>query len=189
MFNIHSVIFLVTLDTILSACSFRNTHYLIEDEFIEHLAWPRTETWMIMTIFFAHTLMQFISIDICTDLQSLCYLPFKIILFPKWSQNVVRATIRNWKNYSKHCTVHWAYYSDQSFGQNGEIIEKKWLYFVVNSPMVTYVSTKLHLVTPNGLKTEFGLFHSWPLCKSELLLLLGQLLLTKKEEEIFLSPF
>ena len=54
--------------------------------------------------------------------------------------------------------------------------------------MVTYVSTKLHFVTPNGLKTEFGLFHSWPLCKFELLLLLDQLLLIKKEEDFFFGP-
>ena len=63
---------------------------------------------------------------------------------------------------------------NKSFGQNGKIKGKKWLYFVVNSPMVTYVFITLHLVvTPNGLKTEFGLFNSWPLLKSELLLFLG----------------
>ena len=46
-------------------------------------------------------------------------------------------------------TVHRVYYSDQSLGRNGERKEKKWLYRVVNSPMVTYVSTKLNLVTPD----------------------------------------
>ena len=84
-------------------------------------------------------------------------------------------------------TVFLIYYSDKSFGQNGEIKEKKWLYCVVNLPLVTYVFTKLNLVRPNWPKTEFGLFHSWPLWKSELLLLLGQQELTKKKEEIKVS--
>ena len=60
-------------------------------------------------------------------------------------------------------TVHRVYYSDQSLGRNGEIKEKKWLYRVVNLPMAIYVSIKPYLVTPKRFKTEFGLFHSWPL--------------------------
>ena len=59
-------------------------------------------------------------------------------------------------------TVHRVYYDDQSLGRNGKMTEKNWLYYVVNLPMVTYVSTKPHLVTPKRLNTEFGLFHSWP---------------------------
>ena len=97
------------------------------------------------------------------------FLPEKIIF---WAVSIWMKTIIAFSK-SIPCTVHWAYYRDQSFGQNGEIMEKKWLYCVVNSPRVSYISTKLHLVTPNGLKTEFGLFHSWPLWKSELLLFLG----------------